>query len=42
MQELIYLGAQLGRSARQLKLVFGRCCPAYRVFRRLYQQLAPA
>jgi len=42
MQELIYLAARLVRSARQLKLVFGRSSPAYRVFRRLYQQLAPA
>jgi hypothetical protein len=42
MQELIYLAARLVRSARQLKLVFGRGCPAFRVFRRLYQQLSPA
>jgi hypothetical protein len=40
MQELMYLAARLIRTGRRLKLSFGWGCPALRVFRRLYGQLA--
>ena len=40
MQELMYLAARLIRTGRRLKLSFSWGCPALRVFRRLYGQLA--
>lgn len=40
MQELMYLAARVIRTARRLKLAFGRSCLVVPIYRRLYQQLA--
>jgi Transposase DDE domain group 1 len=40
MQELMYLAARLVRTGRRLKLVFGRHCPAFSAFRKVYTRFA--
>lgn len=40
MQEIMYLAARLIRTGRNLKLRFGRHCPAFNVFRLLYQRFS--
>ncbi len=42
LQELIYVSAKLVAHARQKVLNFGRHCPAFRVFERLYLQWSSA
>ena len=40
IQELIYLAARLIKSGRRLKLRFGRLCPAFDAFDRVYERVA--
>jgi hypothetical protein len=40
IQELIYLAARLVKSGRRLKLRFGRLCPAFAAFDRVYERVA--
>ena len=40
IQELIYLAARLISTGRRLKLRFGRLCPAFKAFERVYEQVA--
>jgi len=40
IQELIYLAARLVKSGRRLKLRFGRLCPAFGAFERIYERVA--
>ena len=40
MQELMYVAARVVRTGRRLYLHFGRHCPAFRAFNRVYAQLA--
>lgn len=40
IQELIYLAARLVTSGRRLKLRFGRLCPAFGAFERVYERVA--
>jgi hypothetical protein len=40
MQEIMYLAARLIRTGRSLKLRFSRYCPAFKVFRLLYQRFS--
>jgi len=40
IQELIYLAARLVKSGRRLKLRFGRLCPAFESFDRVYERFA--
>lgn len=40
IQELIYLAARLVTSGRRLKLRFGRLCPAFGSFERVYERVA--
>lgn len=42
MQEIMYLAARLIRTGRSLKLRFSMYCPAFNVFRLLYQRLSTA
>jgi hypothetical protein len=41
IQDLIYLSCRLVRHARRLRLSFGRHCPWFDTWRRVYLQLAP-
>ncbi|MCL0049310.1 IS1380 family transposase [Dehalococcoidia bacterium] len=41
MQDLIYLACRLVRHARRLRLSFGRHCPWFDTWRRVYLRLAP-
>lgn len=40
MQELMYLAARVVRSGRRIKLRFGKHCPAFPVYNRLYRGLS--
>ncbi len=40
MQDLIYLACRLARHARRLRLSFGRHCPWFNTWRRVYQRNA--
>ena len=40
IQEIIHLAARLIKSGHRLKLRFGRVCPAFEVFERLYARFA--
>ena len=40
IQEIIYLAARLIRSGHRLKLRFGRICPAFGAFDRVYERIA--
>lgn len=41
IQELIYVAARVIRTARRLKLQFGRHCPAFHAFRSVYLRFCP-
>ncbi len=41
IQELMYLAARVIRSGRRLKLQFGRHCPAFDAFRKVYMKFCP-
>jgi hypothetical protein len=41
MQDLIYLACRLVRHARGLRLVFGKHCPWFLVWRHVYLKLVP-
>ena len=40
VQELIYLAARFIKTGHTLKLRFGRFCPAFKAFDRVYERIA--